>query len=94
MDFPYLSYENNADIPHSRNPGILWSKVFSVSPKIIFFEIQILIVGFFQNHLLIGKFQEMISLMKFVIPLINKILLSLWFAVIAVRHHQIPVNIL
>ena len=44
--------------------------------------------------LFVGKLQQMICFMEFVIPGVHKILLPLWFAVIAVRHHQIPVYIL
>ena len=69
-------------------------KILPASPEVLFLQIQIFIVCFLQNHLFIGKLQKMVSLMVLIVPRVNKILLTLWFAVIAVRHHQIPVDIL
>ena len=43
--------------------------------------------------LLIGEFQKVVGFIKFVISGIDKIFLPLWFTVIAVSHHQIPVHI-
>ena len=62
-------------------------EILFISPKITLFEVQIFIVCFFQNLLLICKLQQMICLMEFVIPGICKVLFPLRLAIIAVRHH-------
>ena len=55
-----------------------------VFPKIIFLQFHILIIRFFQNLLLIWKFQQMVCFMKLVISGIHKILFTLWLTVVTV----------
>ena len=71
--------------------------------KVAVSEIQNLIVAykerfdrnnFFQNLLFIGKFQQVVGFIKFIVPGVQKVFFPLWFAVIAVGHHQIPVDVL
>ena len=69
-------------------------KILLASPKITLLQIQIFIIGLFQDLLFIGEFQQMVGFVKFVISGIQKVLFPLWFAVIAVGHHQIPMYIL
>ena len=66
-------------------------KILLASPKITLLQIQILIISLFQYLLLIGKLQQMVCLVELIIAGIQKVLFPLWFAVIAVCHHQIPV---
>ena len=70
----------------------LWLKVFPIPPQICLFQIQILIVGFFQDLFFVGKFQKVVGFVKFVIAGIDEVFFALRLAVIAVRHHQIPVH--
>jgi len=58
---------NRRDIPLWNAPALIL-KIFFASPKIIPFQIHIFVIGFLQDLFLIGKFQKMISFMKFVIP--------------------------
>ena len=51
-------------------------------------------IGFFKNLLLVGELQQMIGLMVLVKSGVHKIFLTLWFTVITVSHHQIPVYLL
>ena len=69
-------------------------KIFLASPKITLLQIQILIICFFQYLLLIRKLQQMVCFIELIISGIQKVLFPLWFAVIAVGHHQIPVYVL
>ena len=70
----------------------LWLKVFPIPPQICLFQIQILIVGFFQDLFFVGKFQKVVGFVKFVVAGINEVFFALRLAVVAVRHHQIPVH--
>ena len=63
------------------------------APEIVLLQLQILIVRLLQNLLFVGKLQQMVGLIKLVVPRIHKILLALWFTVVAVRHHQVPVDV-
>ena len=51
-------------------------------------------ISFLQDLLFIGKLQQMVRLIIFVVSGIHEIFFSLRPAVIAVRHHQIPVDVL
>ncbi len=72
---------------------ILFLKILLASPKITSFKVQIFIISLFKDLLFIGKLQQMICFVKFVIPGIQKVFFPLWFTVVAVSHHQIPVYI-
>ena len=70
----------------------LWLKVFPIPPQICLFQIQIFIVGFFQDLFFVGKFQKVVGFVKFVVAGIDEVFFALRLAVVAVRHHQIPVH--
>ena len=57
--------EINAQTLSSRDATL---KILLAPPEIILFQSQILAVSLLQYHFLIGKLQQMIRLMKFIIP--------------------------
>ena len=67
-------------------------KILLASPKITSFKVQIFIISLFKDLLFIGKFQQMVGFVKFVVAGIDEVFFALRLTVVAVRHHQIPVH--
>ena len=63
----------------------LWLKVFPIPPQICLFQIQILIVGFFQDLFFVGKFQKMVGFVKFVVAGIDEVFFALRLACIPMQ---------
>ena len=64
------------------------------SPHILFLKFKILCICFLKYLPLVRILKKMICLVILIISGVTKVLLFLWFAVIAVRYHKIPVNFL
>ena len=69
-------------------------EIFLIAPKVAFLEFHIFVVGLLENLFFVRELQQMICLVVLVVTGVTEVFLSLWFAVITVRHHKVPVHIL